>query len=118
MTFMDATTTQLISELRKRISSTELSSTADIIHQVSQITGVCAELILGIDKTRHVCYARYICIHQLRKHNPFWTLQKTALQFRKDHVSIIHSQRRYKDLYENNEQFKAIADECDKIKLP
>jgi chromosomal replication initiation ATPase DnaA len=110
------TTSELLAELKRRATLGERSKVIDVVLAVSQVTGVPGEIILSKRRTEEASFARFISIYQARKLNPYWTLEKTAKQFgRKDHATIIHALKAYKNQYINNPHFRKHADQCNNL---
>lgn len=89
-----------------------MNSIQEIIGEVACATGVPAPAITGKRKTRDIIRARFLAYAAARVAYPRYSLDLLALAFeRLCHGTMINAFRRYSDLYERDQEFRAIARE-------
>lgn len=77
-----------------------------IIEAVGRSFGIEEEKVKGKSRTEQVSLARHACMYLARKHIPALTLAEIATFFgRKDHTTVLHAEKKIKELLDNNSDF-------------
>jgi len=82
----------------------------EILSQVSDVTGVPVEIILGKNRTERVSEARFMAAWLMREMLFLTFAQIGAALSRSDHSSAMHCYSRANHLRETNQQFREKSD--------
>ena len=88
-------------------------SVATVLLKIAEATGIPALSITGPERTRRVCYARFLAMAGIRVSHPSWALVDISEAVgRGDHGTIYHGLNRYRELYDTDREFRRLALEC------